>query len=115
MLSGAPSGSVVQAPPRAAHVRGSLTRSAALQMGPAAPGGGLLGVVTEPARQTACRTVYDYCASPEGHGAEQDWRWVRLGHSSWRYYRRNSVGSSSAVTRWRWLRFRNGMAWSVAG
>lgn len=72
-------------------------------MGPAAPGGGLLGVVTEPARLAACRTVYDYCASREGYGAEQGWRWVRLGHSSWRattggirwaQSQRESVGAS---------------------
>lgn len=42
-------------------------------MGPAARGGGLQGAVTEPAPPAACRTVYGYCASREGHGG-----WTRL-------------------------------------
>lgn len=60
-----------QSPPRAAHAWGSLTRSAALQMGPAARGCGLQGVVTEPARPAASRAVYGYCASGKGHEAGQ--------------------------------------------
>lgn len=70
-LSGAPWFFPAQSPPRAAHAWGSLTRSAALQMGPAARGSGLQGVVTEPARPAAGRAVYGYCASGKGHEAGQ--------------------------------------------